>query len=172
MMTSDERRFWSKVETGQGCWLWTGATNGRGGYGRFRLNRETIGAHRAVFILAGVSIPAGKVVKHSCDNVLCVRPDHLSIGTQAENMQDWRDHRPHYRKQRSDCEMTGAQLRRRRLDLGMSIQELASKLPVAFTTLQKWETDRPRTELGRRGLDPMRVARLEQVLDELENGAG
>jgi len=74
--------------------------------------------------------------------------------------------------------MTGVQLRRRRLALTgasggpMSMQELASKVPMAFSTLQKWETQQPRTELSRRGLDPMRVTRLEQVLVELENGAG
>lgn len=54
----------------------------------------------------------------------------------------------------------------------MSIQELASKVPIAFTTLQRWETEKPRTDLVRRGLDPLRVARLEAVLTELENGAG
>lgn len=70
--------------------------------------------------------------------------------------------------------MTGAQLRHRRLALTgqtggpMSIQELASKVPMAFTTLQKWETERRRTELSRRGLDPLRVERLELVLEELE----
>lgn len=67
--------------------------------------------------------------------------------------------------------MTGVQLRRRRKALGLSIQDLSSRVPVAFTTLQKWETVNPRTELRRRGLDPMRIARLEEVLDELENGA-
>lgn len=78
--------------------------------------------------------------------------------------------------------MTGSDLRRRRLALRganggpMSIQELASRLPVAFTTLQRWETEKPRTELLKRGLDPMRVVRLQQVLAELEleqnNGDG
>lgn len=36
-------------------------------------------------------IPAGLYVLHRCDNRLCVRPDHLFLGTQGDNIRDMFD---------------------------------------------------------------------------------
>ncbi|MFB9187253.1 HNH endonuclease signature motif containing protein [Dactylosporangium sucinum] len=45
-------------------------------------------AHRVAWEVAnGQPIPDGLQVLHSCDNPPCCNPAHLSIGTQAENMQ-------------------------------------------------------------------------------------
>ena len=70
------------------CHYWAGEVNGSG-YGVFRRQR----AHRVAFEAAYGAIPAdihGKpvVVRHKCDTPLCVNPDHLEIGTQADNMAD------------------------------------------------------------------------------------
>jgi hypothetical protein len=49
------------------------------------------GAHRAslrAFHLNGATIPAGQVVRHSCDNPACVNPDHLSLGSYTDNVHD------------------------------------------------------------------------------------
>ncbi len=89
-----EQRFWNFVEKTDGCWLWKGAVN-KGGYGLFgyEWNSETrrgkqTSANRIAWILTYG--PIGKEIKvcHSCDNPSCVRPDHLWIGTQKENIQD------------------------------------------------------------------------------------
>jgi hypothetical protein len=80
-------RFWSKVEKGDGCWLWKGGTSR--GYGEFHLNRKTAKAYRVSWQLAnGRDIPEEMDVLHRCNNRLCVRPDHLYLGTQKENMKD------------------------------------------------------------------------------------
>jgi hypothetical protein len=85
-----EERFWAKVAKSDGCWLWTGARWGNG-YGTFAPDRyHPTCAHRYAYELTYGPIPDGHVVMHSCDNPQCVRPDHLSIGTQKDNLADMR----------------------------------------------------------------------------------
>lgn len=83
------RRFYEKVSLpdANGCMNWLGGT--RSGYGAFWLNGRTVSAHRlAHIIFNGGEIPEGHVVRHACDRPLCVAPDHLEIGTQADNSRD------------------------------------------------------------------------------------
>ncbi|MFI2616710.1 HNH endonuclease [Streptomyces sp. NPDC018584] len=78
--------FWSRVEEKDGCWEWTGGTRGNG-YGTFWVDRKRYYAHRYAFFLTHDRMPTG-VILHACDNPICVRPDHLSEGTQADNVID------------------------------------------------------------------------------------
>ena len=81
-------RFWAKVQKGAGCWLWTGC-KGYDGYGHFRLGtRSATRAHRVSWELHYGPIPEGLLVCHRCDNPTCVRPDHLVLGTSADNERD------------------------------------------------------------------------------------
>lgn len=78
-----------------GCWNWKGAT--ASGYGVIVLNRKVAAehgvgrnyqTHRASYEIHHRQIPEGHVVRHKCDNKLCLNPDHLEVGTQRENIQD------------------------------------------------------------------------------------
>jgi hypothetical protein len=81
-------KFWSHVAKSTGCWEWSGLLNANG-YGRFALSAsDQTGAHRFAWQLTNGPIPVGRVVMHSCDNRKCVRPDHLSLGTQRDNLRD------------------------------------------------------------------------------------
>jgi hypothetical protein len=79
-------RFWSKVTKGDGCWLWTGSTTR--GYGTFSLGGGPKYAHRISYELALGAVPDGMGVLHRCDTPLCVRPEHLFVGTRGDNARD------------------------------------------------------------------------------------
>lgn len=68
------------------CVLWDGAV-GSHGYGAIRINKKVHLAHRVAFIISKGEIPQGKVLMHLCNNKLCINPDHLKLGTDAENLQ-------------------------------------------------------------------------------------
>jgi len=78
--------FWQFVEKGSDCWLWTSTTNWAG-YGAFRFRGKN-GAHSASYLIHFGPIPKGMHVLHRCDIPQCVRPDHLFLGTHADNMRD------------------------------------------------------------------------------------
>ena len=72
------------------CWIWTGTQNGRPKkrYGVIRDNYKQKKAHRVSYELYKGQIPEGLVVRHLCDNKLCVNPKHLKLGTVSENNRD------------------------------------------------------------------------------------
>jgi hypothetical protein len=85
--TTTEARFYAKVDTTGDCWVWTGQKI-PSGYGRFTMQGRRHMAHRAAYTLFVGNIPDGMDVLHRCDNPPCCNPDHLFLGTDADNTYD------------------------------------------------------------------------------------
>jgi hypothetical protein len=88
-LTAQERLLRHRFIDSSGCWLWTGAVNGKAGYGYLTVHRHNYTAHRlAAWGWLGWSLRSPLKVCHTCDVTVCFNPDHFFQGTQADNIHD------------------------------------------------------------------------------------
>ena len=136
-------RFEKKIKKEDGgCWIYVGYRNEKG-YGATMVRREGKGhlvkAHRLMYSKYIGRIPDGMVVCHTCDNPSCVNPEHLFVGTQADNLKDMhakgRRKYPEKIKRRTIEERRNDDRERRRVTYdmwagGLSQKEVAVRLGI------------------------------------------
>lgn len=125
-------RFWSYVEKTDSCWIWTG-TRSRLGYGRIGMDapnsKQIVLAHRFSYELHIGPIPPKMFVCHRCDNPPCVNPDHLFIGTCADNMHDMTIKQRHAFIKLTPTDVVAI---RNRYANGESMRHLAETYPISL----------------------------------------
>jgi hypothetical protein len=89
----DIKKFWSNVNKGdtKDCWEWQGG-KAVVGYGLISLERFggriRFYSHRVSVLISTMSLNPDLVVRHKCNNRMCVNPAHLIEGTVQENAND------------------------------------------------------------------------------------
>lgn len=134
--------FWDRVRKTEGCWLWEGLVK-KTGYG-FLAKRTTSpiqAAHRLSWKLHFGEIQDGLCVCHKCDNKLCVNPEHLFLGTAAENIYDCVKKGRHARGERRwSAKLTVAQvleIRSRHQSGSSTRRQLANEYGIGVTAIGK-----------------------------------
>lgn len=87
IMDDPRRRFWSKVDKTDTCWLWTGRLDALG-YGTFTVGDRRYRAHRFAFFDGNVPLGnSGTIdIDHLCRVRHCVNPAHMEEVPHAENV--------------------------------------------------------------------------------------
>lgn len=118
-------------EPNSGCFLWLGNTN-KYGYGVICRQRKVYGAHRFAWAMTNGD-PGQQLVLHRCDNPACVNPDHMFLGSPADNMQDMIA-KGRSRHVKSAAKLTVEQVRAIRSDTRKK-REIAAEYGIAQPTV-------------------------------------
>ena len=70
------------------CWICISHISNHHKYPQITRNRKGMSMHKFMYELYFNKIPKNMVARHTCDNPLCINPNHVKIGSQSDNMQD------------------------------------------------------------------------------------
>ena len=140
MVIFDEKvldMFWTKVNKGPECWEWKAGISRPNGYGKVKIRYKDYRVHRLSYEIEYGPIPKDMLVCHHCDNKLCVRPSHLFLGTQKDNLKDCIDKgRISRGEQRPLAKLTKENIKEIRIDVRLN-KDIALAYSVHPSTIEK-----------------------------------
>jgi len=122
-------RIKERVKIDSGCWVWQMGTD-KDGYGMITFTMKSLRAHREVYRIVHGAIPKGMLVCHTCDNPSCCNPDHLYLGSPADNSGDMVKRKRNWKTVGENCHTSKLTEKdvveiRRLFDLGVSCARIA-----------------------------------------------
>ena len=122
------------------------------GYGKVSVEKKVEHAHRVAWRLTNGNIPDGKIVLHGCDTERCINPDHLYLGTHADNSADMVNrgsvHRGIGVRKLSNEDVFDI---KKRIAVGESAKSIAEDYPVHVATIHNIRRGRTWQQKGERG---------------------
>lgn len=128
--------FYSIPEPNSGCVLWTGATNAAG-YGIINHQNRPHLAHRLSWQIANGPIPEALAALHKCDVRACINPDHIFLGTRADNNADMvakKRNKPCRGEQQGNAKLSVDEVRLIRSSPGLQ-REIAAQYAITQVTV-------------------------------------
>jgi hypothetical protein len=125
----------NSIENANECWIWSLAPAANG-YGIANFNAGRRGgmyAHRFSFIAFKGEIPAGLLLRHTCDVRNCVNPDHLVAGTWSDNARDMSEKGRQPRTRLSPADV----IRMRQMYPEHTIREIAAAFRYSTTAVHR-----------------------------------
>lgn len=172
--TAKERlkMYTKKTDT---CWLFTASPGSI--YGKLIDGKEYVSAHRLAYEVAYGTVPTHLVVRHKCDTPKCVRPEHLELGTNADNSMDMTErNRQAYGVRQGSAILTDhevMQIRKLYGDNNIPLKDIAERFGVSDGAIHAVATGRKWSHLP--GAQKPRLKRLtneerEEIIGRLEVG--
>lgn len=124
------------VVTENGCFNCTSHKPGKRGYPR--TYRGLV--YRVVFEQMFGEVPKGQLVRHTCDNTMCINPEHLILGTPKDNLMDaFERNRMPLGSDRPNAKITEEQAKEVKRLLKMNVRqiEIAKKLGINYCTVKQ-----------------------------------